>query len=298
MHTPNDPSFEPPLYHRLLIHIAALLVPRAARPSWRFRQDQRLYHWWVLNQRGEITASQAQTAALLRGAFDDALHHRILPGNLANALRGPLFYLAAAATLTALLAVLTRGFAYTRHLLSLAAQLLPGPPDLRSDVLVGHAFILAISFAAGLTMIFIRRPPSHSGGLRYWTFFILQCALALTLVPLAWIESAAALRSCFPHHEGMRALGTLLLTLAYLPSLAAVLAWVLSDQRARCPVCLRRLEFPVSLGSWASVFDPSSTELLCDRGHGALVLADTTNGLEHWTRLDRSWSSLFSQSGV
>lgn len=296
MSTPHSSPFDPPLYHRLLIHIAALLVPRAARPSWRFRQDQRLYHWWVLNQRGELPAQPAQTAALLRGALDDAFRHRISPDSLARAVRGPLFYLAAATTLTAFLAALSRGFAYTRHLLSLAAQLLPGPPDLRSDVLVGHAFILAISFAAGLTMIFIRRPPSHSGGFRYWTFFILQCALALTLVPLAWIESGAALRSCFPHHEGMRALGTLLLTLAYLPGLAAALAWVLSDQRARCPVCLRRLEFPVSLGSWSSVFDPSSTELLCDRGHGALVLADTTNGLEHWTRLDHSWSSFFSHS--
>jgi hypothetical protein len=146
-------------------------------------------------------------------------------------------------------------------------------------------------------MLLIRRPPSHAGGWLYWSFFTLQCALALTLVPIAWIEAGAALRACFSHHEGLRALSTMLLTLAYPPALAAALAWVLADQHARCPVCLRRLELPVSLGSWSSVFDPSSTELLCDRGHGTLVLPDTAQGAEHWTRLDESWSNLFSHSG-
>lgn len=296
MHTPAPYHYEPPLHYRLLVLLASFLVPRARRPAWRRSQDARLFHWWVLSQRGELPQRQAHTAGLLRGAFRDAFLHRVTPSAIARRVRGPAFSLLAAAAFTALFATATQGFAYTRRLIALAIELFPAPPDLRSDVLVGHAFILAISLTAGAAMVFIRRPPSHSGGWRYWAFFALQCALALTLVPLLWIESGAALRACFPHHEGLRALSTLLLTLAYLPSLAAALAWVLSDQRARCPVCLRRLELPVSLGSWSSVFDPSSTELLCDEGHGALVLPDTAAGAERWTRLDDSWRGLFSHS--
>lgn len=292
---PTPSPFRPPLPYRLLILLAACLVPRASRPAFRRRQDQSLFDWWILSQRGELFTHPAR---LLRAAFLDAFTTRIPLDALARFVRGPAFYLATASSLVLLLALLTRGFAYTRHLLRLAALLLPAPPDLRSDVLVGHTFILAVSLTAAVAMLAIRRPPSYSATFRYWAFFALQCALVLTLVPIAWIESAAAFRACFPHHEGMRAFGTLILTLAYLPSLAAALAWVLADQRARCPVCLRRLEYPVSLGSWSSVFDPSSTELLCDLGHGALLLPADAATPSRWTRLDDSWQNLFTHSGA
>ncbi len=296
MPTPAASPYLPPLHYRLLLRLAACLVPRSARTSWQARQNARLFHWWILAERGELPRRGPESAALLRGTFQDALQQRISPAAVTGMIRGPLFYLLTAACLFTLLAASTRCFAYTRHLVELALLLLPGPPGLRSDVLAGHAFILAISLTAAAAMLLIRRPSAHSGGWRYWTFFALQCALVLTFVPLVWIESGAALRACFPHHEGLRALSTLLLTLAYLPSLAAALAWVLADQRARCPVCLRRLELPVSVGSWSSVFDPSATEFLCDRGHGALLLPDSSAGAERWTRLDQSWAGLFSHS--
>lgn len=289
--------YRPPLLYRSLIVVAGWVVPRAARKAWRAGQDARLFDWWLLAQRGEMPRRDIETANLLRGALQDAMLHRIHPQALLSWLRGPAFPLLSAAALFTLFALVTRGFAYTRHLVELACQVLPGPPDLRTDVLVGHIFILAVSVTAGLAMALIRRPPPHVAGWLYWSYFALQCAAVLVMIPLLWIEGGAALRACFPRHEGMRALATLLVTLAYLPSLATALAWVLADQRARCPVCLRRLDLPVTLGSWSSVFDPSSTELLCDQGHGALVLPESSIGApERWTRLDDSWKSLFSQS--
>jgi hypothetical protein len=62
-------------------------------------------------------------------------------------------------------------------------------------------------------------------------------------------------------------------------------------------VCLRRLDLPVTVGSWSSVFEPTSTEMLCDLGHGTLLLPETGGGTEErWTKFDDSWRDLFSHS--
>jgi hypothetical protein len=54
------------------------------------------------------------------------------------------------------------------------------------------------------------------------------------------------------------------------------------------------LVLPVSVGSYASLFEPSATEMLCEQGHGALSLSDTeTDVHDRWTRLDDSWKALF-----
>ena len=50
--------------------------------------------------------------------------------------------------------------------------------------------------------------------------------------------------------------------------------WSLDDQRHRCPVCLQRLSMPVRIGSWASVFEPATTEWICETGHGWLCVCD------------------------
>jgi hypothetical protein len=70
--------------------------------------------------------------------------------------------------------------------------------------------------------------------------------------------------------------------------------WSLADQRRRCPVCLGRLEMPVTLGSWASVFEPPTTEFLCADGHGSLSVQEAEpTAADRWIALDSSWRSLF-----
>lgn len=49
--------------------------------------------------------------------------------------------------------------------------------------------------------------------------------------------------------------------------------WVLADQRRRCPVCLRFLSNPVTIGSPSqSILGRYGTELSCPRGHGVLYV--------------------------
>ena len=44
------------------------------------------------------------------------------------------------------------------------------------------------------------------------------------------------------------------------------------------------------MGSWGSMFDPATTEFLCDEGHGALSLAESEIGEgDRWVALDASW---------
>ena len=76
----------------------------------------------------------------------------------------------------------------------------------------------------------------------------------LLIVPLIWIEGNAALRAGRIAAEVGMVLGWLAWTLAFLGAFGCGIIWVFTDQRRRCPVCLRRLAMPVTLGSWASVF--------------------------------------------
>ena len=47
--------------------------------------------------------------------------------------------------------------------------------------------------------------------------------------------------------------------------------WALTDQRERCPTCMRLLRHPARMGppSW-SLLGSCATEEMCDRGHGLL----------------------------
>jgi hypothetical protein len=82
-------------------------------------------------------------------------------------------------------------------------------------------------------------------------------------------------------------------TLAFLGGFGLATIWVFDDQRRRCPECLRRLARPVTMGSWGSMFEPVTTEFVCDEGHGALSLAESEIGEgDRWVSLDASWREL------
>lgn len=79
---------------------------------------------------------------------------------------------------------------------------------------------------------------------------------------------------------------------------ACVLAlrWVISDQRNRCPVCLRLLTSPVRIGTPAETFlEWYGAESVCSRGHGLLHASEISAsyaGEPQWLHLDASWSGL------
>jgi hypothetical protein len=74
--------------------------------------------------------------------------------------------------------------------------------------------------------------------------------------------------------------------------------WVLTDQRRRCPVCLRRVAHPASVGAVSRTFlDWSGTELMCAGGHTLLhvpSLPTSWFSTQRWMLLDPSWDFLFA----
>ena len=75
------------------------------------------------------------------------------------------------------------------------------------------------------------------------------------------------------------------------------IGWALTDQRERCPTCMRLLRHPARMGppSW-SLLGSCATEEMCDRGHGLLHQpAWETSWFENarWLQLDRTWRDLF-----
>jgi hypothetical protein len=54
------------------------------------------------------------------------------------------------------------------------------------------------------------------------------------------------------------------------------------------------LAMPVSMGSWASVLEPATTESLCEKGHGSLSMQEVESGApDRWIAMDASWRELF-----
>jgi len=179
-----------------------------------------------------------------------------------------------------------------------AVPLLPRPPQVISFDSVPSSpwgyllWILAGTVIGGVLVS--RGGPLPSGrGWRDRSFLALKTAFCVAIPSILWVESAAILRPWAEGSVGLLLTGVLP-ALAFLPMCACAIWWSFADQRRRCPVCLQRLSMPVTMGSWASVLDPATTELVCDFGHGALCVPDSTEGApDRWTNLDPSWRGLF-----
>ena len=147
--------------------------------------------------------------------------------------------------------------------------------------------------AIGGVLVFRAGPLPSGRGWRYRSFLALKSLCAVAIPSMLWIEAASVLRQ--RTESGVSLLLTAVLpALAFLPVCACAIWWSFADQRRRCPVCLQRLSMPVTMGSWASVLDPATTELVCDFGHGSLSVPESTEGAsDRWTNLDPSWRELF-----
>ena len=76
--------------------------------------------------------------------------------------------------------------------------------------------------------------------------------------------------------------------------------WAVADQRERCPVCLRRVTHPASVGLASCTFlGWNGTELMCLGGHTLLhvpSLPTSWFGAPRWLYLDHSWDFLFANN--
>ena len=78
--------------------------------------------------------------------------------------------------------------------------------------------------------------------------------------------------------------------------------WAMSDQRQRCPVCLRRVTHPAQVGIASRTFlGWNGTEMMCMGGHTLLHVPSLPTSWfsgQRWLYLDTSWEFLFADSGV
>jgi hypothetical protein len=288
----------PPLLAVWLLGIVQGVVPLSAREDWRSLWTARLENLWVLAARGEfIGNAPSETVRLCRDACKIAFRLRFQQKSVLQWVRGPGFVLAVEGVSFVILALLSRGFQATRSVIRTAIDWWSDPThlahDARAELLVAHFVPILLAFTVGAVLMAIGRLSVGRYGWRYWLYLISKLGAVMWIVPLVWIEGNAALRA----HLAVRTLsllfGWLAWTLAFLGAFGCAIVWVFTDQRRRCPECLRRLALPVTLGSWASIFDPVTTEMLCDEGHGSLCMDESEIGAgDRWIALDSSWKGL------
>ncbi|MDR3698431.1 MAG: hypothetical protein P4L56_02275 [Candidatus Sulfopaludibacter sp.] len=279
----GDYRSEPPVVCRWLVRLASLMVPLEERAAWRGSRDASLHGLWVLALRGELPGRDFAFLAWWCGdALADAFRTQCRGFDVRRWVRAPSFLLAGAATALVLMAASTHGFAVTRSLLhSLGRAASIAEQDRLVANLFPVAFALVVSIIAAVGRV---SPGGHSW--RYRSFLLLKTLLLVTIVPLLWIEGGAAFRKSIPNETVRILAGGLVLVVVFIATFEWAVLWSLADQRHRCPVCLRRLVMPVRIGTWASVFEPVTTEWICEAGHGSLCVCEVEAGEpDHWMEL-------------
>lgn len=306
---PRHSESQAPAFLRWLVLCASWMIPRPRRSGWRGRQERELNEWWRLVQLGELsTRSSREIVRDLRQTCLESVLIRMGRWRPRLLIRGPLSVLGAGCALFAFLALVSRNFLATRGVLRVFRVMLFAPENLPQSSFPRHgsdtvfAFSAPIVFALAVAILFAAFRHLHLrtglGGWRYWLFLTAKLSLVLTLVPLAWIELSALVRAQIAPSEYRVLLTGLLFRIIFVVVFVYAFGWCFTDQQRRCPICLRRLSSPVSIGNRSNVFEPALTELLCERGHGALSMPEV-EGLEsdRWTAFDPSWDALFEPHG-
>jgi len=305
MRQQDDPRA--PALLRWLVLLASWIVARRERGVWRSRHERELQDWWLLVEIGELsTRSSREIARSLRQACVESLWARIGEENLRRFLRGPAMVAAAGCALFGLLAVLSHGFAATRGIAAVFRVMLFPPENLPHAAPPLHggdmvfAFSAPIIFALAVAILFVgfRHRPVYASNWNYWLFLGAKVAAVATLVPLAWIELSALVRAHIAPSEYRVILTGLSFRLVFIVLFVQAIGWCFADQERRCPICLRRLANPVSIGNCSNVFEPAVTEFLCERGHGVLSVPEMEGTeADRWIAFDASWSELFEVHG-
>jgi hypothetical protein len=246
---------------RALLVAASRLVPAARREEWLAEWLTEL--WYARDE------SPAHAGGFCAGAFRDALWiRRNAPLPRAS---GPLLIDARSdfpappppaesrfpespVTCLALLGF----FAAVAGTLALYRYGPPLPPGAGRGFLI--LFSASFAILRGTTTLSLGEYPSNRHWLRRWVFFVAK----LTLIVSSAVLSAIAVSSL-----GERWLGAGIWGVFWGTHMSV--RWAFADQRARCPVCLRRLANPVRMGNSSRILlEWNGTELLCPRGHGLL----------------------------
>jgi hypothetical protein len=161
--------------------------------------------------------------------------------------------------------------------------------DLSVEPLRSRVSFVAILLAGALVTLAIAYVCLRRGMMKLYVWSRIAFVLfAVTVVNLAAFRAINNISWAF----------SILQFWVYLSLCAFAVFYVQRDQRSRCPACQQRLRMPVSIGSWSSlILDRPTTEYVCPKGHGALVVSEALHDPDHWTVFDDSWHDLFVETG-
>jgi hypothetical protein len=162
------------------------------------------------------------------------------------------------------------------------------------------AFFLALLALPAVTSVsmsestFSSHRPSWKRSLNRWLFLSTKFAL---IIAIAYFASLVAAYSWTETYSSAAEL--VQFSAGFVMSLFG-LRWALLDQRHRCPVCLRLVTHPASVGHPSQTFlGWNGTEMMCVGGHTLLhvpSLPTSWFGAQRWLYLDTSWEFLFADS--
>lgn len=141
---------------------------------------------------------------------------------------------------------------------------------------------------------------SHRPSLRQRMSRILFLAAKFGLI--AAIGFSASLDLAYANTIGYSALAECLQLLCCFTICLFGFRWAVADQRKRCPVCLRRVTNPATVGLASRTFlGWNGTEMICMGGHALLHVPSLPTSWfsgQRWLYLDSSWEFLFVDSYV
>jgi hypothetical protein len=255
--------------HCAILRSAGWLVPSDQRAEWLAEWNAEL---WYIRHRDE-----RQTTRFCVGAFQDALwlrRNRLPDARPRLHLQSPgqcLGFLSLVAAACILLA--------SRYHPP-DCPLLPIGPSLLAMLMTA---LMALPALLATTSLRLGEYSANRYGWR-WVFFASKIALVLAIVFFGGL-------ALWPIIEG--GIGICMVVLYVI-----AFRWALSDQRQRCPECLRRLEFPTPIGEPSHTFlEWHGKEFACGKGHGLLHVPETPTmsfPTQRWLHLDQSWSVWFS----
>lgn len=268
--------------YRAILRIGAVIVPSSERDEWLTEWKSELWHLLSANQADMYF--RLKVARFCMGSWRDAAWLR---RNSKSKNRGQ--HWLRSPTQCILLLSLT---AAATTLSALHGSLLKQPyTDV--DFILDQLFVLgtALLIVSVTTTLRLGEYPasgcSHNRAaeLRRWIFLGIKIALILPIVFCGTLDLGAIIAS-----QGVR---PQIMLVGYV----LAFRWVFTDQRKRCPVCLRLLTNPVRIGQPShTIFEWYGVEFMCAEGHGLLHVPETSTisqSTQRWLYLDSSWRSLF-----
>jgi hypothetical protein len=280
--------------HSLILTTASALVPRFCREEWLTEWKSEL--WYV--QHGFDSASghsrrEREALVFCLGSFRDAVWVRLDRGKKVrthDCLRSPAHCLLVLATI-ATIAV----FFFVRASGPLSTILVTAQDR---SVMVGCLWAIGIAMfalpqsASRLFGDYSSSSNSSARAKRYrrWSFFAIKLAFTLSIVCCGSLDLASTVGGAehLPQSWAV-ALQVILLGPGAVVAYLVAVRWTLSDQRRRCPVCLRLLTASgKNYQTSQMLLGASGQEYFCINGHGFLQVSEglATNFAGRWLDLE------------